>query len=219
MTIPPLYNGYLVCGCNQISPKHISFWYLLLEPHQTTYHSNRDVWLKQAIELGMSTSNTLFNSWVWYHVMFPYIVHMYENRIKNVTFIWTTRVHSKLINFVIPFHLIHHTTTFISCCLSVYLLDCIMHYCILWMYTLPPKKKRKEKRKKPLPHIYHVCLCLKLYQASYTHVGLYVVLRVHPLGRYYIFICIQGRRSTYWKPKCSIIEVFNYIEKCTKIMG
>ena len=35
--------------------EHVSYWYLLLEPHLTTYDSNIRTWIREAIEIGTST--------------------------------------------------------------------------------------------------------------------------------------------------------------------
>lgn len=42
-------------ACISISYKHMSFWYPVLEPHQTTFHSNIVVQLGSVTEIGLST--------------------------------------------------------------------------------------------------------------------------------------------------------------------
>ena len=54
-----------VWACGPIFSNHMSFWYLFLEPHLTTYHSNIGVRLRQVTELGICTlhlMSTLTNS-------------------------------------------------------------------------------------------------------------------------------------------------------------
>ena len=47
----------ILCTHSPISFKHMMpFWYPLLEPRLTTYHSNIGVWLREVTELGTSTS-------------------------------------------------------------------------------------------------------------------------------------------------------------------
>jgi hypothetical protein len=59
-----------------ISSKHVSFWDMILEPHQDTYHSNIGLWFRQLIELRMSTLHT---STIWEFqgllLVFSYMMH------------------------------------------------------------------------------------------------------------------------------------------------
>jgi len=51
-----IYNGHPIWTRCPISFKHVSFQCTFLDPHLTTYHSNRDVQIKPVLDLGTSTS-------------------------------------------------------------------------------------------------------------------------------------------------------------------